>query len=33
MGISDQSDVTKLHPVDNGQEEIDVVENIKDMVG
>lgn len=33
MGVSEQSDVTKLQPVDNGQEKIDVIENIKDMVG
>lgn len=33
MGFSDQSDVTKLQPVDKEQEEIHVVENIKDMVG
>ena len=33
MGVSEQSDVSKLQPVDKGQEEIHVVENIMDMVG
>lgn len=33
MGVSEQSDVTKLQLVDKEQEEIRVVENIKDMVG
>lgn len=33
MGVSEQSNVTKLQTVENDQEEIHVVENVKDMVG
>lgn len=33
MGVSEQSDGGELQPVDKEQEEIHVVENIKDMVG
>ena len=33
MGVSEQSNVTKLQAVENDQEEIHVVENVKDMVG
>lgn len=33
MGVSEQSNVTKLQTVEKDQEEIHVVENVKDMVG
>ncbi len=33
MGVSEQSNVTKLQTVEKDQEEIRVVENVKDMVG
>ena len=34
MGVSEHSEVTKMQPVENEQEEkMHVVENIKDMVG
>ena len=33
IGVSEQSEVTKLQPVDQEQEETHAVENMEDMVG
>ena len=33
MGVQEQNEVSKMQEAENGQEELQVVENIIDMVG